>query len=120
MIKTVPPAIEDRRSQFGTADIGSIVKKLCETSIDALLADSRVPANASGDGTKLDIKFCSQVISLSSKPVLIAGGINAANVRDLVARTGAEFIDVMTGVETIPGEKDAVLLAQLLSSIREL
>jgi phosphoribosylanthranilate isomerase len=120
VIKTVPPAIEDRISQFGTADIKVIVKELCKTSIFGLLADSRVPANASENGSKLDLGFCSEIIGLSSKLVIIAGGINADNVRDFVALTGTSFIDIMTGVESSPGEKDSGLLTRLLSSINDL
>lgn len=118
VIKTIPPAIEDRIPQFGTADIETIVEELCKTSIYALLADSRVPSNASGNGTELDLKFCSQIISLSSKPVIIAGGINACNIRDFVMQTGTGFVDIMTGVESTPGVKDAGLLSSLLSSVR--
>ncbi|OPX90206.1 MAG: N-(5'-phosphoribosyl)anthranilate isomerase [Pelotomaculum sp. PtaB.Bin104] len=120
VIKTVPPAMEDRFSQFGATDIETIVEKLCKTSVYGLLADSRVPSNASKSGTELDLNFCSQIINLSSKPVIIAGGINARNVCNVVTQTGAGFIDIMTGVESIPGEKDAALLSRLLSAIRNL
>lgn len=120
VIKTVPPANEDRIAQFGTADIKTLVAELCKTSVYGLLVDSRVPANASGHGTELDTEFCSQIIKLSSKPVIIAGGINANNVYDFVKQTGTKFIDIMTGVEIAPGEKDAALLSHLLSVIRNL
>ena len=119
VIKTVPPALEDRISQFGTADLATIIDELCKTSVYGLLADSRIPSNASENGAELDLRFCSQIINLSSKPVIIAGGINACNVGEFVRQTGSEFIDVMTGVESIPGEKDAALLSRLLSSIRK-
>lgn len=120
VIKTVPPAMEDRISQFGTTDIETIVEELCKTNVYGLLADSRVPSNASENGAELDLNFCSQIIKLSSKPVIIAGGINAYNVCDFVTQTGTGLIDIMTGVESIPGEKDATLLSRLFSSIRNL
>ncbi len=118
VIKTVPPGVEDRIFQFGTSDIETIVAELCKTSLYGLLADSRVPANASENSTRLDLDFCIEIINRSSKPVIIAGGINADNVCSLVTQTGTEFIDIMTGVESSPGEKDAALLSRLLSSIR--
>ncbi|MGE4274226.1 MAG: hypothetical protein AB7E31_15405 [Desulfitobacterium sp.] len=117
VIKTVPPRVEDRIYQFGTSDIETIVAELCKTNIYGLLADSRVPANASEKGTRLDLDFCIEIINRSSKPVFIAGGINADNICDVVTQTGTEFIDVMTGVESSPGEKDAALLSRLLLSI---
>ena len=119
VIKTVPPGVEDRIFQFGTSDIETIVAELCKTSLYGLLADSRVPANASENSTRLDLDFCIEIINRSSKPVIIAGGINADNVCSFVTQTGTEFIDIMTGVESSPGEKDAALLSRLLSSIRK-
>lgn len=120
VIKTVPPVIEDRISQFGTADIEVIVKDLCKTNVYGLLADSRVPANACQNGSELDLEFCSKIIKLSSKPVIIAGGINANNVCGFISQTGIDFIDIMTGVESSPGEKDPELLSRLLVSIQDL
>jgi phosphoribosylanthranilate isomerase len=102
------------------ANLEAIIEKLCQTSIYGLLADSRVPANDSENGLKLDLSCCFQIISLSSKPVIIAGGINADNVADFVKRTGAGIIDIMTSVENIPGEKDVRLLSRLLTSVRKL
>lgn len=115
VIKTIPPNKKDRILQYGTADIKIIVEKLCQTSIYGLLVDSRVPSNASQKGTRLDFEVCKKVINLSSKPVIIAGGIKARNVCALITKTGTAFIDVMTGVEKAPGEKDARSLSQLLS-----
>lgn len=117
VIKTVPSVLEDRIAQFGTADIATIIEKLCRTSVYGLLADSRGPSNASAPGNELDHEFCSQIINLSAKPVVIAGGINADNVGHILMQTGADFIDVMTGVEISPGEKDAESLSRLLASI---
>ena len=120
VIKTIPPVKEDRIAQFGSTNIETIVKELCKTNIFALLADSRVPANSSKKGTELNLEFCSQIITLSTKPVIIAGGITADNVGDIVLKTNAEFIDIMTGVETKPGVKDPQLLTRLLSNVKTL
>jgi phosphoribosylanthranilate isomerase len=117
VIKMIPPAVVDRLKQFGTINIEEIVKTLCKTRVYGLLVDSRVPANASEKGTQLNHAFYSQIISLSTKPVIIAGGINADNVYDTVTQTGTQFIDIMTGVESSPGVKDKALLSRLLSSL---
>ena len=118
VIKTIPLTFEDRILQFGTAKLETIVAELSQSSLYGLLVDSRGPANASENSTKLDLNFCQTIIKMSSKPVIIAGGINADNVRDIVALTGAKFIDVMSGVESIPGKKDPALLQRLLTSVR--
>lgn len=120
VIKTVPPADHERIRQFGTTDIKTIVEQLCQISIYGLLADSRVPANAATEGSQLDLDFCRQIIRTSTKPVVIAGGITAECAPNIVKQTRAQIIDVMTGVETIPGEKDYQLLSGLMKSIRQL
>ncbi len=120
VIKTIPVGLEERIFQFGTAKIETIVAELCQSSLYGLLVDSRGPANASESSARLDLDFCREIIKLSAKPVLIAGGIHADNVRYTVARTGAQFIDIMSGVESSPGQKDAVLLERLLTSVRNL
>lgn len=117
VIKTIPPYKADRISQFGTESLEIIVKKLCQTDVFALLADSRTPSNSSKRGTMIDIDLCKQIIKLSSKPVLIAGGINADNVLRLISLTGAGFVDIMTGVESKPGEKNSALLSGLMRAI---
>ena len=117
VIKTIPPSIEERIYQFGTADIEVIVRLLCDTGVYALLVDSRTPSNAANSSSQLDMDFCSQIVRLSSKPVIIAGGINADNVCAILSLTGAEYIDIMTGVEKSPGEKDKGLLADLMNAI---
>jgi len=118
VIKTVPPKIEDRISQFNTYDIEIIAEKLCKCGVYGLLADSRTPSNASLKGCETDLDFCKQILKFSSKPVIIAGGINAENVINILKNTGAKFIDVMTGVESIPGEKDIKKLSALLTESR--
>ena len=120
VIKTVPPVAEERIFQFGTEDIKRIVKSLCETNIYGLLVDSRVPSKAFGDGLELDIKFCMQVMRSSTKPVITAGGINPDNVCSFIKKTGTKFIDVMTGVERSPGEKDKKMLSRLLSLVHNI
>lgn len=118
VIKAIPPAKEERISQFGTADIKAVVKMLCQTGIRALLVDPRMPANASAAGMRPDISLCRKIIGLSSKPIIIAGGINAENVAAIIRQTGACCIDVMTGVERRPGVKDKNLLIRLLEASR--
>lgn len=119
VIKTIPPSIEERIYQFGTADIEVIVRLLCDTGVYAVLVDSRTPSNAASSGSQLDMDLCSQIIRLSKKPVIIAGGINASNVCGIMSLTGAEYIDIMTGVEKSPGEKDEGLLSDLMKSIKD-
>jgi phosphoribosylanthranilate isomerase len=50
--------------------------------------------------------------------VFVAGGINAANVRDVLERTGAFAVDVCRGVERAPGVKDPAAMAHFMREVR--
>ncbi len=49
---------------------------------------------------------------------ILAGGLKPENVATALAATGAEFVDVNSGVETAPAEKDPAKLAELFRALR--
>jgi phosphoribosylanthranilate isomerase len=49
---------------------------------------------------------------------VLAGGLNPENVQKAVAATGAEIVDVNSGVETAPGIKDPQLLQDFFAALR--
>jgi phosphoribosylanthranilate isomerase len=53
-----------------------------------------------------------------SGPFALSGGLNADNVAAAIAITGAELVDVSSGVETAPGEKDAALVAAFIAAAK--
>ena len=110
IIKTIPISSDARLEQFGTDDLLAVVELLNSIDIYAILIDSRGPENASKTGRKIDTKFCRQVIQAAKKPVIIAGGIRPENITEMIKETGAEIIDIMTGVEVSPGVKSFELL----------
>ena len=48
---------------------------------------------------------------------ILAGGLNAANVGEALAQTGAKLVDVSSGVESAPGVKDEAKLKQFVVAI---
>jgi phosphoribosylanthranilate isomerase len=54
----------------------------------------------------------------ASKPVLLAGGLDPENVASAIIRSGADFVDVCSGVEASPGIKDPDLLARFFKEVR--
>ena len=118
VIKTMPISDEDRMRQFGNTCPEKIVEDLCNTDIFAILVDARTPANVNESKHETNIELFDKVQSLSSKPVILAGGITPENARKVLKQTGAEYIDVMTGVEYSPGVKDATKLERLISEIK--
>lgn len=54
----------------------------------------------------------------TSKPVMLAGGLAPENVARAIARSGADLVDVCSGVEVTPGIKDPDLLRRFFKEVR--
>jgi phosphoribosylanthranilate isomerase len=54
------------------------------------------------------------------RPWMLSGGLTAANVAEAVATTHARAVDVSSGVELKPGEKDLGKIARFLETVRAL
>lgn len=78
-----------------------------EKVVDRMLFDARPPRDATrpgGLGTPFDWTLL-RGLDLSV-PYLLSGGLDAANVAEAIAITNAPGVDVSSGVERAPGEKD--------------
>ena len=49
---------------------------------------------------------------------MLAGGLTPLNVGEAIRRTGAHAVDVSSGVESRPGEKDAELIRRVLHAAK--
>jgi phosphoribosylanthranilate isomerase len=54
----------------------------------------------------------------TQKPWLLAGGLDAGNVGQALAQTGAPGVDVSSGVERAPGVKDGAKIAAFIAAAR--
>ena len=50
-------------------------------------------------------------------PFILSGGLNQNNIVEAIDLTGAEFVDINSGVEKIKGEKSLSLIDSLISSL---
>jgi phosphoribosylanthranilate isomerase len=75
---------------------------------DRLVLDAKPPREAGalpgGNGLPFDWRLLAGLDP--GVPFMLSGGLSPDNVRDAVAITGARAVDVSSGVETRPGEKD--------------
>lgn len=69
----------------------------------ALLLDAHVKGAYGGTGQRFD---WSRVPAGISKPVILSGGLEAANVADGICAVRPFAVDVSSGVESAPGIKD--------------
>ena len=75
--------------------------------VDAFITDTYDPATgASGaTGKTHDWEISRELVSISDKPVILAGGLNAGNVFDAILKVKPAGVDSHTGVELENGRK---------------
>jgi len=79
------------------------------------IAAFSVPNSAIG-GTA-DPRFFKQVQDAVRCPVILAGGLNSSNIEKMLRLSEARMIDVMTGVEALPGIKDEKKVSALFRNM---
>ena len=82
----------------------------------AFLLDSVSPQGG-GSGMPVDWTLAAEIVRRADRPVLLAGGLNPHNVAQALAITGAQGVDVSSGVEQ-HGWKDAGLIQQFVQAAR--
>ncbi len=82
---------------------------------EGVLLDSHAPGGAGGTGRTFDWdrQFA------ADKPIWLAGGLNPDNVADAIRRLRPFAVDVSSGVESSPGEKDADRVRQFISNAKQ-
>ena len=93
-----------------------------EPVADWLLFDAKPPARVAslpgGNGLAFDWTILTG--RSWSKPWLLSGGLNAANIAEAIATTGARGADISSGVEDRPGHKTPELIRDFLSEAKRL
>ena len=114
--KETPERVVVVRTRFGLpvmkalpiaerADLSPI--RLYDKVADRLLFDARAPREATrpgGLGKSFDWRLLENL--KAGVPFMLSGGLDAGNVAQALRITGAPGVDVSSGVERIPGEKD--------------
>lgn len=87
-------------------------------TVEAFLFDTHDPAQAGGTGKRFSWEQIPQLQAACQEvTVIIAGGINAGNVDELISRYTPTVIDVSSGVET-DGIKDAEKIRRFIGRVR--
>ena len=84
--------------------------------VPAMLIDAAVKGVYGGSGVTAD---WSAAVELAKKyPLLLAGGLTSENVADAVRQVQPWGVDVASGVESAPGEKDAEKMSAFIKAVR--
>lgn len=103
---------------LGIADAEDVAQiDLYAPVADQLLIDAKAPKNAvlpGGNGLTFDWRLVQR--KYWPCPWMLAGGLTPDNVAEAVRLTGTKQVDVSSGVESAPGEKDADLVARFIGA----
>ncbi len=87
---------------------------------DALLIEAKAPPEATRPGGNA-LRFDWSILDewKAPAPWILAGGLDPGNVATAIALSGAEAVDVSSGVESAPGVKDPARIRAFVTAARE-
>ncbi len=85
---------------------------------DQVLFDTKAPPGSELPGGN-GLCFNWALLHAAAPPFALSGGLDADNVAEAISQSGATLVDVSSGVETAPGEKDPRLITQFVRAVRE-
>lgn len=92
-----------------------------DPNIDGILVDSRTATAVGGTGIAFDWNAARNAIfnaNGDAKPRIAAGGLNPTNVTEAIATLRPWGVDVASGVEAVPGKKDAAKVREFIANAR--
>ncbi len=105
----------------GPEDLGHT--SIYRESADLLLFDAKPPKsmqNALPGGNGLVFDWSLIAGEKPDMPWMLSGGLTAANVGEAIRITGAEAVDVSSGVEEAPGRKSPKLIAEFIRAAKSI
>ncbi len=86
---------------------------------DFTLLDARAPGAYGGTGLTLDWHALDDELAAPRGRLVLAGGLTPANAAGAVHALHPAAVDVSSGVESVPGAKDAALLRAFFAAVEE-
>jgi phosphoribosylanthranilate isomerase len=97
------------------------IKRVAELGpADRVLIDSKLGAASGGTGVAFDWARARDVFAAAPSAIrlIAAGGLRPENVAGAIAQLAPWGVDVVSGVEASPGQKDPALLARFIQNAR--
>jgi phosphoribosylanthranilate isomerase len=91
------------------------IEEMRKYPADAFLLDSKVKGEYGGTGKRFDWRIALGAKSIA--PIILAGGINIANVAEAIDYVRPFAVDVCSGVEAEPGRKDLQKLKEFMLEV---
>ena len=121
-----PARVAEIRARYGLPVMKALgvaeeadLEKVAEYApvVDQVLIDAKPPKGGELPGGN-GLAFDWRLVTGRRWPVpwMLAGGLTPENVAEAIALTGAAQVDVSSGVETVPGQKDSGLITAFLTT----
>jgi phosphoribosylanthranilate isomerase len=102
-------------SVAGAADIAAASRYA--GAADFILFDAKAPSGAAVPGGN-GVAFDWTALTAAKAPFALSGGLTADTVAEAILLTGAALVDVSSGVERAPGEKDIALVKAFIRAAK--
>jgi len=96
----------------------SDLDKLEGVEADFILLDAAVKGMYGGTGRSFDWRLAAEARKHTAVPIILAGGLKAANVRQAIRQASPNGVDVAGGVESAPGVKDISMIEKFIAAVK--
>ncbi len=110
----LPEQCEDRAALV--AETLAEIEAALAAGASAIVLDTRTSSGTGGSGRTCDWEAAAEIVRRTNAPVLLAGGLDPANVRDALRVTGAAGADLSSSLEAAPGRKSPARLRELAAA----
>jgi phosphoribosylanthranilate isomerase len=117
-----PDALQTDLADFAYLDVPQEIEKWPVLREGAVPDDDRLPdmfvyeGKSSGSGEAVDRTFAAQLAKRGN--MILAGGLNIANVPEAIIEVAPFGVDVSSGVESAPGRKDTTMIRAFIEAVR--
>jgi len=89
-----------------------------EYPVKAMLVDAYDAQRHGGTGEKADWTLAAKV--KTTHPLILAGGLTLANIREAISSVSPDAVDINSGVESAPGKKDHARVKEIIELVHSL
>ena len=83
-----------------------------------LLLDTYQQGTPGGTGKRVNWAVAARLVLAVDKPVILAGGLDPVNLTEAIAQVNPFGVDVVSGVEQYPGQKDMLKVKNFIRAGR--
>ncbi len=99
---------------------GAQIEAAGAAGISRVVLDAAQSGRSGGTGAAMDWDAAARLVAgAGALPVILAGGLNPANVGEAIRRVGPAGVDVSSGVETAPNAKSPALIRAFCEAVRQ-